>query len=568
MPSSSSAGLSGPAGHLGDSDIAESPECADQLGAHSHHEHAARSSSHGTVRPGGSVPATRPSAVASSDLIIMMLVLIAVVLWLGLWGIGFTSDLLQLVAASVICCLLGLLGVRRSSALLGRLDPFHPLVFPLGYVLVSFLAPAWATFVADHAVGSLSRKTSLATDTPLLLCLGVAGFATGAAIAFPTPHRPALSNGPPADGQAPVASAPRPAKRAARRAASIEEEGRSQRRVLGRTMLTFGRFLAGAALILVVYQMTRGGVLVRGLDQTQYSLSDSVAVLTKLLPLAAVALVCAGSAVLEYRKVLARIDALLFLLVILGVGILGSRNTAIAVLLMILFNYTRRAAKVRWGVIIVGFFAAVLLVLVVLDYRNSVRGIQTDKAWWATLLGDLAPAAFSVGAVAAAVPSTMPYAMGSTMIAALVRQLPGPIAVALFGEPTQTGSRIFRDIAGITNVNAGVGFSIPAEGYLNFGLFGLIAVCFLLGLGLALFYARNDLSSGKVSGMIYIVLIGVLPMALRSDFLGAIKLVLYPALLMSLAVLVGRSMKATMRARSRRAHHRRSHFVYAARRSE
>lgn len=509
-------------------------------------------------------------AFGPPDVLSILAVLIGAVVWLWLRSAGYRSDWLQLVAISAIALVLVLMGARRSQALLGRLDFFHPLVFPLIYVAVSFLAPVWATFVSGYAVGSLSRDNSVAANTPFLLCLGVAGFAAGAAMHFPVPRGPAGHR------MDRVAYSQFDRKRGARKStnrvrrrgsegseASVcdtsvnlprdgDRVGPTRNRVLGGTMLICGRLLIFGTLTIVFYQLARGGVLARGLNQTEYDLNDTFAVLTKLLPLTALVLICSGSALLGHAKVLTRFDLVLLGLVVAGIGVRGTRNTEVAVILMLLFIYTRRVATVRWRVVVLGLMAAVALMLVVLRYRNSALGIQSDRAWWAGLLGDLAPAAFSVGVVASLVPSSVPYAYGSTVLAAVVRQLPGPLAVAVFGDPTNTGARIFRDMVGANNDNAGVGFSIPAEGYLNFGVAGLVAFCFLMGLGLSWSYSRVDLGSGKVTRMVYPILIGVLPMALRSDLLGAMKLALYPALLMLAVVLLGRSLNPAVRAMSGR----------------
>lgn len=494
----------------------------------------------------GNDPQTR-HRLAGPDVVLIFLVLMSAVTWLGLRSSSYDSDWIQMAAASVISVLLTLLGVRRSKAVLGRLDFFHPLVFPLLYVLISFLAPIWATVVSGYPVGALIRDNALAPNTPFLLCLGVAGFAAGAALVFHPPRSPEVDSDVGAgDREAGTDLVGRDSLEAIRRRKSREQlEGR--RHALGVTMLTFGRVFTIGTLLLLLYQQYRGGAVVRGINQTDYNLNDTVNVVAKLLPLSGVVLIAAGHAMQKHTRVLSPVDIGLLLLVVIGIGLGGSRNGAIAIILMVLFIYTRRASRVRWSVLTIGFVAAVGFVLAVLDYRNSVRGVVSGKTWWASILGDMAPAGFSVGVVANAVPSSVPYALGSTVITAMVRQLPSPVALALLGDGNQTGSAIFRDIAGVTNSNTGVGFSIPAEGYLNFGVAGLVLFCFLMGLVLAWCYVRVDLSSARVSSLLYPVLVGVLPTALRTDLLGAFKLILYPSLLVLAVLLIGRSLTATGR---------------------
>ena len=64
-------------------------------------------------------------------------------------------------------------------------------------------------------------------------------------------------------------------------------------------------------------------------------------------------------------------------------------------------------------------------------------------------------------------------------MAAFERQLPSPIAIPLFGPPDDTAARRFRALVGFNNPNQGIGYSIPAEGYLNFGRFGVFGICLL-----------------------------------------------------------------------------------------
>lgn len=498
-----------------------------------------------------SVVASPRKRFSTIDLAIVLLVMLTVVAWIALAGGRFESDWLEMVAASVISVLLTILGIRRSKATLGRLDFFHPLVFPLLYVLISFLAPIWATVVSGYPVGALTRDNALASNTPFLLCLGVAGFAAGAAFAF-SPHRRKSIQDIDARGDG----------------LGAVDEVQATQRALGNTMLAFGRILLIATLVLLAYAQYRGGAATRGIDQTDYNLDDSVNVVAKLMPLAGLVLIAAGHGMRRQRKILSAFDVVMMLLVVAGIGLGGSRNGAIAIILMVLFMYSRRAGRVRWSVIVVGFVAVVGFVLVVLNYRNSVRGIVSDKSWWASVLGDMAPAAFSVGVVADSVPSAMPYAHGATVVTAIIRQLPSPISVGLLGDANETGASMFRDIAGVGNANTGVGFSIPAEGYLNFGVFGLVLFCFLMGLVLSWFYARVDLHSGRVTELIYPILVGVLPTALRTDLLGAFKLILYPSLMILAVIVIGRSVALNGAHRRRSfavARRRRAAFAHAVR---
>lgn len=73
-----------------------------------------------------------------------------------------------------------IIGIRRSRKS-GKLDPFHPLVFPAIYVGVATLGPALWIWGTGDSLGYIGREF-LSPRTPLLLTLGVAGFIIGAAI--------------------------------------------------------------------------------------------------------------------------------------------------------------------------------------------------------------------------------------------------------------------------------------------------------------------------------------------------------------------------------------------------
>lgn len=416
-------------------------------------------------------------------------------LWMLIGLPGTSSDWSQLALASGLAYGCIALGAVRSVRAVGGIDFFHPLIFPLIYVSTSFLVPVWVTFWLDSPVGSFARDTPLANNTPVLLLLGVLGFALGAAVPWKT----------------------KPSSKEDR------ESGRIQR-VAG-AVLVSGRVLALFALALAIRELYLGGVAVRALNQTTYTLDDSISVLTKLSSIATAVVLVGAHSALQSPKLLSRIDWAFILSILIATGLRGDRNAAISVILVLAFTAARHGGSLK--PVIGGFVAAVTFMVVVLRYRNSVRGVEAGDGIMEILLGDLAPAGFSTSAVAAVVPEIYPYEWGSTIVAALVRQLPGPVANWLFGPPTDTGSSKFREIIGYSNPNGGVGFSLPAEGYLNFGPAGIVILCAVVGGFCAWAYARSEVRSTRPRAHLYTVVIAVLPFALRTDLLGFTKSILY-----------------------------------------
>jgi hypothetical protein len=127
------------------------------------------------------------------------------------------------------------------------------------------------------------------------------------------------------------------------------------------------------------------------------------------------------------------------------------------------------------------------------------------------------------------VPDSEPLRLGSTYVAALQRQLPGPIALEILGPPTDTASFELRQMLGFYDPDAGFGFSLPAEGFLNFGLVGVVGACVVTGLLLGGSYARRPAGlPDRALHVLYPLIVASLPLSLRADAVQQIKTVLYP----------------------------------------
>jgi hypothetical protein len=238
------------------------------------------------------------------------------------------------------------------------------------------------------------------------------------------------------------------------------------------------------------------------------------------------------------ERMLARFDWVLIGALILLIGLRGSRGNAIALLLVLTLAHVQRRGKVF--AVAVGAIVMAVFGVVVLQYRSAAAGHATNASAADILIGDMTVAGFSTGATAEVVPHDVGYAHGATLVAALERQLPSPIAIPLFGPPNDTAARRFRNLVGFDNPNQGIGYSIPAEGYLNFGRVGVFGLCLGLGLAFAWAYARFDFDTARTTRLLYPVLVAVLPFGLRSDSLGLIKSVLYAAILIQVALVVAR----------------------------
>jgi hypothetical protein len=413
---------------------------------------------------------------------------------------------LQILVTAAFVAALALIGVHRSRAANGFADAFHPLAFPLVYVAFSFLAPLWLADVLGRPLRGLNGDIPVANNTVKLLVIGVVGFAAGATLRF-RPRPPRV----PRRAPAPVSPA---------------------------RLLTVGRLLLLVPIAISFERFAAGTVHHRGLNQFDVTPTDALSALLDPTEIAAVVLIVAAHRMSRSPRLLARTDWLLIGGLILLIALRGSRGNAIALILVLTLAHAQRRGKLL--AVAVGAIVMAVFGVVVLQYRSAAAGHATSASAADILIGDMTVAGFTTGATAEVVPREVGYAHGATLVAALERQLPSPIAIPLFGPPNDTAARRFRGLVGFDNPNQGIGYSIPAEGYLNFGKFGVFGMCFALGLLFAWAYARVDLKAARTSRLLYPVLVAVLPFGLRSDSLGLTKSILYAAILIQLAVIAAR----------------------------
>lgn len=430
--------------------------------------------------------------------------------WLDLESAGA-----QIVAASTLALGLIALGAYRSLRRSSRVDMFHPLIFPLAYVSVSFLVPLWITFVSGDPIRSFTRSTAIANNVSLLLGLGVAAFAAGAWISFR--HRP------------------------------LAEETRQQ--VSGSRLIGYGRAMLLLPITVAVSENVRGGVSIRGLDQDQYSLIDTLRSLVGVASLSGILLIVVGHRLLRARNILGWLDWFLVFALVAAIALRGSRSDAVAVIIALAVAQAWTRGRNLRAVVLLG--VVVVFMIAVFGYRNAELGQSPSETPVEIIVGDMAVASYTTGATAAAVPDSVPYQRGGTVYAGLFRQLPSPLAVRVLGPPDDTGTAVFRRIVGFRDPNAGLGYSIPAEGYLNFGVSGLIGLCGLVGLIGSWAYSRANLVSGKAVGLLYVVFVATLPFGLRADVLGFTKNLLYPMIILSLAFKLARVHGAGTTSRNR-----------------
>jgi len=399
-------------------------------------------------------------------------------------------------AALVVACGVAV-GVRRTQAA-GRLDVFHPLIFPTAYVGIACLAPTAWIWLGGGDLGYIQARY-MSERTPLMMALSAIGFVLGSMVPFARRHAAQIRDDPKFFGIA-------------------------------------GRLLLLLPLILAFRDVLGRAVQSRGQGQDVFTISDSINAAGLIVAPAAVGMILVS----RYKRnlrLLGASDTIMIGLLISMLGLNGRRGASIAIVLIILVMVTRRSGTTKYAAL--GLAGAALFSIAVVVYRTLVAGGSTALSLIAMPLRDLGSVAFTTGATDLALREGGHFG-GSTILAGLLRQLPSPIANRLFGPPLDTGAQVFRHITGRTSGSQGYGFSLPAEGVLNFGLIGPFFTSLVAGALLAWLYCLFDVRSSRAIELLYPIAVGTLPFAWRSDTLGAVKGVLYPAVIFWMAIAFSR----------------------------
>ncbi|MFC6152898.1 oligosaccharide repeat unit polymerase [Nocardioides yefusunii] len=416
-------------------------------------------------------------------------------------------------AAAVFAGVAVLIGIGRSRRLEGAFDPMHPLVFPVIYVAVATLAPVMWIYGRERDLGYLNR-TVISEQTPLLMALAVAGFTMGALMQFRRPVPPQIARD-------------------------------------GATLALTGRLVFLLPLALAAYGFVTNSVLTRGEGQGQRSLMDSLDAAGFMFAPAAVLLIAAGRS--QCKRLFVGVDWLGIVTLVTLLGLNGRRGSAIAIILVVIGVLVRKKnAKSRLLPVIMGMGVLIWFAYSVVVYRSEATGGEHELSGLETLLRDTGSVAFTTGVTV----GFEERLGGSTIVAGVLRQAPSPIVNLFLGPPDDTGAMEFRRLFRV-DANNGYGYSIPADGVLNFGTVGAFLLPFFFGLFAAWAYSRSDLNASYSRQLVYFVFVATLPFAWRSDTLGSIKGVLYPSILVFLALVMARTFYSYKHPRQQESVHRR-----------
>ena len=428
----------------------------------------------------------RPTREVGSTCVALAVVAVAMAAILALDLPQAISGALLLLAVSTVALIVGRFGLARG-------DWFHPYVFPLGYVTLSLTAPAIYLGLAGRPLEALPNAVTL--EMAALFIAVILGLAAGLSLSLAR-----LGSG----------------------LVTGTDNGLDYRR-----MLKVGRVSLLAATALKLYAVSGQLGEAYGTNSVSFGATHSIDVIAGFLVLAGLALASVANVQL-CGTVLSKVDAAVVSAFALTTLASGGRDELIAVMLFLAWAQHTLVRRIR----LVPILAASLTLVVVLQGVVGVRAGESVVGGVAPFLDrtmtSIGTPTFDASETIRRVPKEREYELGATYSAAIKRQLPGPLAVKLFGEPDDTGAYVFRDLIGFDDPNAGFGFSLPSEAYLNFGIAGGAGVAVIVGVFLGYAFRRARSPAIRPVHLLYPIALASLPTALRSDALGQLKSVLYP----------------------------------------
>ncbi len=289
---------------------------------------------------------------------------------------------------------------------------------------------------------------------------------------------------------------------------------------------------AGAALQLAAAVLERGTAY--GVNQLQYGLASALSSgAARLLPIGLILVALTASHEARprlLRDVLQGREWTVLVLYMAAVAATGQRGILINPLFYLAWAYSTqvRAIPFKWIV------TAVLLALtggaVIAAYRADA-GLSPGSP--STIVhgavGAVSSTPWLTQETVTRVPLPVPYTNGSTYLAAVEAQLPGPLSRAA-GITSRTASAVFRNLIGFYDPNQGFAESYPSEAYLNFGLPGCFGAGLFLGALMGWAWRKHRKTVARSRDLLYVVLIAGLIGGFRSDALADVKNVLYPML--------------------------------------
>lgn len=425
---------------------------------------------------------------------------------LAIWAVALSSVVIVLVSVSR----------GRDYAWL------HPLSLPFGMLAAMSLgAPLWV-YITHSPVGLIydtghetASTSALAVAVSLTACealtLVLAGYLAGSCLALTltaSPQRSVLSQRP-----------------------STFRYGDMRR--TGLLLM-----IAAAVSQIAIAALTRGTAY--GVNQFQYGWPSILDPAAATLLLAGLALTTIAPSQTKRPKrlpeLLSRSEWLTLFIYVSSVVLRGGRGELIAPAVYLAWIYNTQVHFIRFRWIGIGILLTIIAGSAISNWRD------TNSLWPGTpsvvvqnALSAVNSSAWITQETILHVPSSQGYLHGSTYLAAVEGQIPGPLSRAA-GVPARTASTRFREIIGFSNPNQGFAESYPSEAYLNFGLIGCLGAGVLFGALMGWSWRKCRTTAIRPLDLLYPILLAGLISGFRSDALTQIKDVLYPMLVLSIVM--------------------------------
>jgi len=291
------------------------------------------------------------------------------------------------------------------------------------------------------------------------------------------------------------------------------------------------------AIVMRAYSTARGWGTPYGTGSVDFGTNGTIQTTTEFLIVTGSALIVLAQVQLR-GAVAAPVDLVLFGAFCVITLVAGGRGELLAPVVFALWLYHRDVRRISLRALAGGCVIVVLLFQAIQGVRAGDSPLSTPRATIERTLTSVGVPMQATSLTTASVPALADHRLGDTYVESLKRQLPGTIAVKLWGEPSETGTFVLRRIIGFNSPDAGLGFALPAESYLNFGVSGSLVIALLIGLLFGYAYQKQvAVRPSRASHVLYGFLIATLPLSLRADAVLQIKAVLYP--MVAIAVILG-----------------------------